>query len=392
MERILIITFIVLCALSPAKGQTAKQDAARAMEAGARHYEARRFAEAQQHFERALELDPSHKSAQFFIARSIQAQYRFGVDTPENRAKAEAAIEAYIKFLEAIPGHDTAFTAVAALYRQLREDEKENKWLLRWASSDALSKERRSDAYTVLANREWNCSYDITEHQKNKQIVRRPNAVVVEGKKPQDVNNLRRAQQCVARGMELIEQAINLNASNPAAWSYKANLLREMAKLVEIDGNKDQGASYNQRADEAEAARQKLTGETARERPPVMNRCRALITGATQVEPENASRDAPTSPSMTRVVTGGVRNGRAISKPQSAYPAEVKEASASVTVTVQIVVGESGEVLSAQAVGGHPSLQQAAICAAYRTQFLPTRLSGQAVKVSGVVTYNFALQ
>jgi protein TonB len=102
---------------------------------------------------------------------------------------------------------------------------------------------------------------------------------------------------------------------------------------------------------------------------------------------------APTPvPKPKTIVSGGVLNGKAISKPQPAYPPIAKAARASGTVTVQIVVDESGRVISASAVSGHPLLQQAAVAAARQARFSPTLLSGQPVKVSGVITYNFVLQ
>jgi periplasmic protein TonB len=101
----------------------------------------------------------------------------------------------------------------------------------------------------------------------------------------------------------------------------------------------------------------------------------------------------PTPPPKPKtVVSGGVLNGKAISKPQPAYPPIAKAARASGTVTVQILVDESGRVVSANAVSGHPLLQQAAVAAARQARFSPTLLSGQPVKVSGVITYNFVLQ
>jgi protein TonB len=101
----------------------------------------------------------------------------------------------------------------------------------------------------------------------------------------------------------------------------------------------------------------------------------------------------PTPPPKPKtVVSGGVLNGKAISKPQPAYPPIAKAARASGTVTVQILVDESGRVVSANAVSGHPLLQQAAVAAARNARFSPTLLSGQPVKVSGVITYNFVLQ
>nr|MDQ2938459.1 hypothetical protein [Acidobacteriota bacterium] len=61
----------------------------------ARSYREGRFDEAEQHSRRALEMDPESKTALSFIARTIHAQYRPGVQTPENTAKAREAIQAY---------------------------------------------------------------------------------------------------------------------------------------------------------------------------------------------------------------------------------------------------------------------------------------------------------
>ena len=92
------------------------------------------------------------------------------------------------------------------------------------------------------------------------------------------------------------------------------------------------------------------------------------------------------------VISGGVLQGKAISKPQPTYPPIAKAARASGTVTVQIIVGEEGQVIAARSVSGHPLLQHAAVKAACQTRFSPTLLSGQPVKVSGTMTYNFVLQ
>ncbi|HEX8847622.1 MAG TPA: TonB family protein [Pyrinomonadaceae bacterium] len=91
-------------------------------------------------------------------------------------------------------------------------------------------------------------------------------------------------------------------------------------------------------------------------------------------------------------ISGGVLNGKAISLPKPPYPPIAKAAKASGTVTVQVTIDESGKVISAKAVSGHPLLQQAAVQAAYGARFTPTQLSGQPVKVTGVITYNFVAQ
>jgi TonB family protein len=100
----------------------------------------------------------------------------------------------------------------------------------------------------------------------------------------------------------------------------------------------------------------------------------------------------PTLSSKPTAISGGVLNGKAISKPQPAYPPVAKAVHASGTVTVQVTVDESGNVVAASAVSGHPLLQAAAVAAARQAKFSPTLLSGKPVKVTGVLTYNFVLE
>lgn len=92
-----------------------------------------------------------------------------------------------------------------------------------------------------------------------------------------------------------------------------------------------------------------------------------------------------------KIISGGVLNGKAVAKPQPVYPPIARAARAQGTVVVQILVDEEGYVIAANAVSGHPLLQQAAVVAARQARFTPTRLEGKPVKVSGVITYNFVL-
>jgi protein TonB len=93
-----------------------------------------------------------------------------------------------------------------------------------------------------------------------------------------------------------------------------------------------------------------------------------------------------------RVVSKGAIAGLALSLPKPVYPSLAKQAHVQGAVTVQVLVDETGRVVSARAVSGHPLLLVAAQQAALQAKFSPTKLGDQAVKVSGVITYNFQLQ
>ena len=94
---------------------------------------------------------------------------------------------------------------------------------------------------------------------------------------------------------------------------------------------------------------------------------------------------------MLRPVSGGVLNGTAVSLPSPAYPDAAKRMRVAGVVTVQVVVDETGKVISAEATTGPAALRAVAVQAALKARFSPTKLSGQPVKVSGLINYKFAL-
>jgi TonB family protein len=88
-------------------------------------------------------------------------------------------------------------------------------------------------------------------------------------------------------------------------------------------------------------------------------------------------------------VSGGIINGKARKLVKPMYPDAARAARVSGTVTVLIVFDENGKVISATATGGPIELRQASEDAARRSEFTPVRLSGQPVKVTGTIIYNF---
>ena len=138
-----------------------------ALNEGARAYRDGRFADAEERFRTAHDLDPSQKNARLFIARAVQQQYKPGVSTPENIAVGERAVAAYQDILKSDPANEDAYKAVVFLYGQMKQDEKVNELLMQRASGGPTPK-ARSEALTILASKQWQCSYDVTEQKENK--------------------------------------------------------------------------------------------------------------------------------------------------------------------------------------------------------------------------------
>ena len=111
----------------------------------------------------------------------------------------------------------------------------------------------------------------------------------------------------------------------------------------------------------------------------------------TDKKPETPGPTAE-QPGKKAPISGGVLNGKAITLPKPDYPAEARAARAAGTVVVQVTIDEYGNVIAARAISGHPTLHQVSANAALQSKFAPTFLMGEAVKVTGVITYNFVAQ
>ena len=155
--------------------------------------------------------------------------------------------------------------------------------------------------------------------------------------------------------------AQDTNAPSPNNAETAAT--RDPSKIVEAEGGtQPPNVQVNQREDHTEAG----TG--------------AVEAGTQQQAQNQQGTTKPRAP-----IAGGMLNGKAIYMPlpdgQAGQPAGV--------VMVQILIDEQGSVIEAKAVSGPPALHGSAVTAARLARFMPTLLSGEPVKVSGTLSYNF---
>ena len=235
---------------APLQAQTPEQiEANKELHQASAAYQKGNFAEAQAHSEKALELDPENKDAPYFVARTIHAQYKPGDFTPENVAKARDAIDAYQRILDRVPTDDEAYKAGAYLYDALKEDKLFREWVLQRAVNASVAEGKRAEAYVVLASRDWDCSFKITEANKVPTV--KENKPQVNYRMPSAREKFERAKECASRGLELVSTAITLTPESEAAWSYKTNIILELAKLAEMSGDVQQKTELHRQYEEA---------------------------------------------------------------------------------------------------------------------------------------------
>jgi tetratricopeptide (TPR) repeat protein len=268
----LTITIALAAPLTAVVAQTptssaAEAQAKRELNEAARSYREGNFVEAQAHSERALLLDPQNRAAPMFLARTIHAQYKPGDSTPENAAKAREAISAYQRLLERQPGNDEAYKAVAYLYGALKEEALLREWLIQRAGNASFANDKRAEAFVVLASKDWDCSFKITEQPATKVVIIHGKKAQVSYRMPKDRVEFEQAQECANRGLEMANMAITLTPENESAWSYKTNVLLELAKLAEMAGEVQQKREFQRQYEEALSETTKLSSKRSQSNP-----------------------------------------------------------------------------------------------------------------------------
>ena len=190
-----------------------------------------------------------------------------------------------------------------------------------------------------------------------------------------DVNHLKRR----AVGVSLKALLLSLVMCADLVWAQEAprqeGSLQIKPPMIKPPMQKSQNANSG---NVKSSRRRRKTTRRRRARP------RAVVTQSEQFDNESAGGSMPAKP-----VSGGVLNGKAITLPKPAYPPIAKSAKASGLVVVAVTIDEMGDVVEANATSGHELLRAAAVEAARQAKFAPTKLSGQPVKVTGSITYNF---
>ncbi|MEZ5305768.1 MAG: energy transducer TonB [Pyrinomonadaceae bacterium] len=115
-----------------------------------------------------------------------------------------------------------------------------------------------------------------------------------------------------------------------------------------------------------------------------------------KVETKEVAKKVPAPPPMMKekpkkdiIITKGVINGEAKYLAMPTYTSAMKSMNFRGKISVSILIDETGRIISATPQAANPLFAKAVTDAARRSKFAPTTLSGNPVKVRGIIIYNF---
>jgi len=249
---------------------------------GSLAYKERKFDVAEDLFRRAAGRDPDGstvegKTAQLFLARTLHSRY---IGNRKDNAIAEAAIAEYQKSLAVDKNDQSSYKAIASLYENLQRTDDWQQWVTARANNTGIEPQNRAEALTSLAARQNTCANEVTDTEETKKTVKKDGKDIFQFVKPASNEDFEKLKACVARGTELIDQAVALepeavkNAANlnveslkdeelkknsalykvfESARSYNASLTIQDMRLAEMEGREADRDRLKQEADRARA-------------------------------------------------------------------------------------------------------------------------------------------
>src|SRR5215471_15692007 len=131
---------------------------------GVQAYKAAKYEKSIEYFKDAVRLDSDLKVAKLYLATAYMQQYVPGVDTPDNNANAQQAIEQYSEVLKNDSKNITALKGIASLYMNMKRFNDSADYYKRAIDADPNDPE----AYYSVGVIDWTAAYKDTADRKNK--------------------------------------------------------------------------------------------------------------------------------------------------------------------------------------------------------------------------------
>jgi TonB family protein len=328
---------------------------------GVREFEQARYTEAVTALERAVAIEPSDITAQFYLASAHMRQLVPGAESAGNSRLAEAARTHFLRVLEIEPRNKIALASMASLcLNQKKWDDAQ-----RWYEMLAQIEPNNADAWYSMGFIAWSKWYPAYSKARADLGMRPEMPGPIQDAGVRDGLTARYGPM-IESGLHALRKTLEINPRYDQAMSYMNLLIRERADLR---GTPEQYKRDIAIADEWVA--KALAAKKAKAEQKAVN----PRTAVPPPPPPRAPGDRP-----RRITIGGDATGllRYVSP---VYPEEAKQAGIHGVARVSCVIDTQGHVTHIKAISGHRLLVQAAIEAVKQWEYKPTLVKGQPIEV-----------
>lgn len=194
---------------------------------GVQAFKNARYEEAVNHFQTAIELDPNYETAKLYLATSYSYQVVPNLDTPENLALAQKALQGFHAILDKDPNDVTALKQIASIDFNIKKFEEAKEYQKKVIALDAND----AEAHYTVGVVDWIQAY------KNAQTVLAGEGLTDDGngnvKKSKAACQKLQEQNAplVDESLQYLQKAVDLNPTYDDAMQYLNLAYRRKADL-----------------------------------------------------------------------------------------------------------------------------------------------------------------
>jgi tetratricopeptide (TPR) repeat protein len=202
---------------------------------GVKSYKDNHYEQAIDHFQQAIQLDPTLINARMYLATAFVSQYIPGVDSPDNLRTAQQAIDEYQRVIDANPSRDQKVNSakgIAYLYLNMKKWDDAKKYYRMASDLDPNDPE----PYYSVGVIDWTACY-LPRMEKRAALGMKPeenlNPKNKDQKKVCDELKIKNAP-AIQEGIDSLNKAIQIRPDYDDAMAYLNLMFREKGD-VECD-------------------------------------------------------------------------------------------------------------------------------------------------------------
>jgi tetratricopeptide (TPR) repeat protein len=194
---------------------------------GVQAYKSARYEEAIDHFEQAVNDDPTLPMARAYLATAYAQQVVPDLTTPENLKSANLAIQNFQKVLDEKPGDVNSMKGIASIYFNIDNYDKAKEWQQKVLQADPQDAEA---AYTI-GSIDWRQAY------RNAVQILKDNGLTDDGSgnpklpKKACADLAQQNTPLVNEGLEYLQKAVQIRPNYDDAMAYLQLTYRRKADL-----------------------------------------------------------------------------------------------------------------------------------------------------------------
>lgn len=202
---------------------------------GVESYKNSHFEQAIDHFQQAVQLDPSLTNARMYLATAYVSLYIPGVDSPDNIRNAQQAIDQYQKVLDDKPSREQKVNSakgIAYLYLNMKKFDDAKKYYRMASDVDPND----AEPYYSVGVIDWTASYQPRMEERAKLGLKPEQNLNPKNKDEKKVCDELKGKNLavIQEGIDSLNKALQLRADYDDAMAYMNLMYREKAD-VECD-------------------------------------------------------------------------------------------------------------------------------------------------------------